>query len=331
MISVDLLDTPDGPVVELIDQTLLPGQLVMLSCRTPAEVTDAIARLAVRGAPALGVAGAMGVALAVWRAGPGMTAEIAALRVARPTAVNLARGVDRAAAALTGGYPAVREVAFALRDEEIAASHAMGVNGADLVEELLGGEPVRVLTHCNTGQLATTGEGTALAVVRELHRRQRLAGVIASETRPLLQGARLTGWELAELGVPYRIAVDGAGPFLLARGEANVVLLGADRVCANGDAVNKVGTYAHALGARRAGVPFLVVAPESTVDRATASGEQVSIEDRGATEVLSFAGVRTAPEDAGAINPAFDVTPADLVTALVTDRGVVRYDRGELP
>lgn len=329
MLSVDLLDTPDGPVVELIDQTLLPGQLVKLSCRTPAEVTEAIVRLAVRGAPALGVAGAMGVALAAWRATTETTAEIAALRDARPTAVNLARGVDRAAAALAGGYPAVREVALALRDEEVAASHAMAVNGADLVEELLGGEPARVLTHCNTGMLATTGDGTAFSVVRELHRRQRLAGVIASETRPLLQGARLTGWELAELGVPYRIAVDGAGPFLLARGEANVVVLGADRVCANGDTVNKVGTYAHALGARRAGVPFLVVAPESTVDRATPTGAQVSIEDRGAAEVLSFVGVRTAPEGAGAINPAFDVTPADLVTALVTDRGVVRYDRGE--
>ncbi|GAA1667940.1 S-methyl-5-thioribose-1-phosphate isomerase [Fodinicola feengrottensis] len=331
MRSVDLLDTPDGPVVEMIDQTLLPAELVMLRCRTPVEVTDAIGRLAVRGAPALGVAGAMGVALAAWHATAGMTAEIDALRDARPPAVNLARGVDRAAGALAGGYPAVRDAALALRDEEEAASRAMATRGADVVGELLGDAPARVLTHCNKGLLATTGDGIALAVVREIHRRQRLASVVASETRPLLQGARLTGWELERLGVPYRIAVDGAGPFLLARGEANVVLLGADRVCANGDVVNKVGTYAHALGAHRAGVPFLVVAPESTVDRDTASGDRVSIEDRGAAEVLGFAGVRVAPEAAGAINPAFDVTPADLVTALVTDRCVVRYDRGELP
>ncbi|WP_246281668.1 S-methyl-5-thioribose-1-phosphate isomerase [Fodinicola acaciae] len=329
MRSVDLRDTPDGPVVEMIDQTQLPDRLVTLTCRTAAEVTAAIARLSVRGAPAIGVAGAMGVALAAWH-GRAVEAEVDQLRNARPTAVNLARGVDRAAAALTDGYPAVRDAALALRDEEEAASAAMATLGANLVGELLGDRSALVLTHCNTGALATTGDGTALAVVRELHRRRRLAGVIASETRPLLQGARLTGWELASFGAPYRIAVDGAGPFLLARGEANVVLLGADRVCANGDVVNKVGTYAHALGARRAGVPFVVVAPESTVDRATATGAEVSIEDRDPAEVLLFAGRTVAPAGAAAVNPAFDVTPAELVTALVTDRRVVRYDRGDV-
>lgn len=329
MRSVDLLDTPDGPVVEMIDQTQLPDRLVTLNCRTAGEVVAAIVRLSVRGAPAIGVAGAMGVALAAWQA-RSVDAEVDQLRNARPTAVNLARGVDRAAAALAGGYPAVRDVALALRDEEEAASVAMAALGGDLVDEFLGAEPARVLTHCNTGALATTGAGTAFAVIRELHRRQRLAGVIASETRPLLQGARLTGWELASIGVPYRIAVDGAGPFLLARGEANVVLLGADRVCANGDVVNKVGTYAHALGAHRAGVPFIVVAPESTVDYATATGAAVSIEDRDPAEVLLVAGRTVAPAGAAAVNPAFDVTPADLVTALVTDRRVVRYDRGDV-
>jgi methylthioribose-1-phosphate isomerase len=322
------LDTPDGPVVEMIDQTQLPDRLVTLNCRTAGEVVAAIARLSVRGAPAIGVAGAMGVALAAWH-GRSVDTEVEQLRDARPTAVNLARGVDRAAAALAGGYPAVRDVALALRDEEEAASAAMATLGAALVDEILGAEPARVLTHCNTGALATTGEGTAFAVVRELHRRQRLAGVIASETRPLLQGARLTGWELASIGAPYRIAVDGAGPFLLARGEANVVLLGADRVCANGDVVNKVGTYAHALGARRAAVPFVVVAPESTVDHATATGADVSIEDRDPAEVLFIGGRTVAPAGSAAVNPAFDVTPADLVTALVTDRRVVRYDRGD--
>jgi methylthioribose-1-phosphate isomerase len=161
-------------------------------------------------------------------------------------------------------------------------------------------------------------------VVAELHRRGAVRGVIASETRPLLQGARLTAWELGQLGIPFRVAVDGAGPFLMARGEVDAVIVGADRICANGDVVNKVGTYAHALGARRAGIPFIVVAPESTVDGDTPDGDAVEIEDRGVDEVLTFRGVRTAPLGADAVNPAFDVTPADLVTAIVTDRRVIR-------
>ncbi len=171
--------------------------------------------------------------------------------------------------------------------------------------------------------------GTALAVVAELHRRGALHGVVASETRPLLQGARLTAWELRQLGVPFRLAVDSAGPFLMARGEVDAVILGADRICANGDVVNKVGTYAHALGARRAGLPFFVVAPESTVDTLTPDGGAVEIEDRGRDEVLGFHGARTAPDGVDAVNPAFDVTPHDLVTAIVTDRRVIRLDKGE--
>src|SRR6266540_2271537 len=200
--------------------------------------------------------------------------------------------------------------------------------GADLLLELAGPAP-RVLTHCNTGGLATVVGGTALAVVVELHRRGALSGVIASETRPLLQGARLTAWELGQLGIAYRVAVDGAGPFLMARGEVDAVILGADRICANGDVVNKVGTYAHALGARRAGIPFLVVAPESTVDTATPDGAAVEIEDRGRDEVLEFRGARTAPDGVDAVNYAFDVTPYDLVTAIVTDRRVIRLDKGD--
>jgi eIF-2B alpha/beta/delta-like uncharacterized protein len=171
--------------------------------------------------------------------------------------------------------------------------------------------------------------GTALGVVAELHRRGGLGGVVASETRPLLQGARLTAWELGQLGIAYQVAVDGAGPFLMARGAVDAVILGADRICANGDVVNKVGSYAHALGAQRAGIPFLVVAPESTMDMSTPSGSAVEIEDRGADEVLTFRGTRTAPPGACAVNPAFDVTPHDLVTAIITDRRVVRLDRGE--
>jgi len=210
--------------------------------------------------------------------------------------------------------------ALAVRDEDIASSASMGRYGADLVTELIGPEP-RLLTHCNTGGLACVTGGTALGVITTLHADGRRVEVIASETRPLLQGARLTAWELARAGIPYRLAVDGAGPFLMARGEVDAVILGADRICANGDVVNKVGTYAHALGAARAGIPFLVVAPETTVDMATKSGADVEIEDRGAAEISSTG--------APAVNPAFDVTPHDLVTAIITDRRVVRLSRGE--
>jgi methylthioribose-1-phosphate isomerase len=241
---------------------------------------------------------------------------------ARPTAVNLARGADRAAGRLADGPDAVLAEALRVRDEEIASSEAQGRLGADLVASMCAA-PVRVLTHCNTGALAAVVGGTGLAVVAELHRRGALGEVIASETRPLLQGARLTAWELGRLGIPFRVAVDGAGAFLMSRGEVDAVIVGADRICANGDVVNKVGTFAHALGARRAGIPFLVVAPESTLDRDTPDGGAVEIEDRGADEVLAFRGVRTAPSGARAVNPAFDVTPADLVTAIVTDRRVI--------
>ncbi len=218
--------------------------------------------------------------------------------------------------------------ALAVRDEDIASSASMGRYGADLVTELIGTAP-RLLTHCNTGALACVTGGTAVGVITTLHADGRQVEVIASETRPLLQGARLTAWELQRAGVPFRLAVDGAGPFLMARGEVDAVILGADRICANGDVINKVGTYAHALGAARAGIPFLVVAPESTVDLATASGDQVEIEDRGADEVTGFAGAASAPAGTQTVNPAFDVTPHDLVTAIVTDRRVVRLSRGE--
>jgi S-methyl-5-thioribose-1-phosphate isomerase len=326
------IDWIDG-AVEIIDQTALPDTVRILRLSTVDELVAAVQRLAVRGAPALGVAGALGVALAI-RQHPAdadrRDAAITAVRTARPTAVNLARGAGRAAARLAAGSDAVLAEALRIRDEEIASSAAQAQLGADLVTSLCAASP-RLLTHCNTGALAAVVGGTALAVVAELHRRGALGGVVASETRPLLQGARLTAWELRQLGVPFRVAVDGAGPFLMARGEIDAVLLGADRICANGDVVNKVGSYAHALGARRAGIPFLVVAPESTVDTETAGGAQVEIEDRGPEEVLGFRGVRTAPEGVDAVNPAFDITPADLVTAIVTDRRVIRLDRGERP
>ncbi|WP_203905091.1 S-methyl-5-thioribose-1-phosphate isomerase [Virgisporangium aliadipatigenens] len=306
------IDWVDG-VIEIIDQTALPGETTVLRLSTVDELIDAVRRLAVRGAPALGVAGAFGVALAV-STQPDPTRAIEAVATARPTAVNLARGVRRAAARVPEGFDAVLAEAERIRDEEIASSVAMAKRGADLVRELCGERP-KLLTHCNTGALAAVEIGTALGVVLELAERQQLAGVIASETRPLLQGARLTAWELRRAGVPYRVAVDGAGPFLMARGEVDAVILGADRICANHDVINKIGTYSHALGARAAGIPFIVVAPESTVDEETPSGADVEIEERGAAEVAG---------DLPAANPAFDVTPASLVTAIVTESRVIR-------
>ncbi|WP_049577348.1 S-methyl-5-thioribose-1-phosphate isomerase [Nonomuraea sp. SBT364] len=308
------IDWVDG-AVELIDQTRLPAECVTIRLHTVDELVDAIRRLAVRGAPALGVAGAVGVVLA-----GGDLDAVARLRAARPTAVNLAWGVDRAAAHVGAGPRAVLRAALRIRDEDVAACVAMGERGADLLE----GDRLRIMTVCNTGGLAAVERGTALGVVQTLHERGRLAEVLALETRPLLQGARLTTWELARMGAPHHLVADSAGPYLLARGGVDAVLIGADRIAANGDTANKIGSYALALGAERAGVPFIVVAPESTIDAATPSGDHIEIEDRGAEEIVSVAGVRVAPEGTRALNPAFDVTPHDLITAIVTERRVIR-------
>ena len=320
--EVRTVDWVDGAILA-IDQTLLPGTERWLTLSTVDAVVDAIQRLAIRGAPALGVAGAMGVALAA-RTGAAAEDAVRKLEKARPTAVNLARGVRRAAAALPDP-DAVLAVALAVRDEEVASCLAMSRLGADLVTSLCGPAP-RLLTHCNTGGLCTVVGGTALGVIAELHRRGALGGVVASETRPLLQGSRLTTWELGQLGIMHRVAVDGAGPFLMARGEVDAVIIGSDRICANLDVVNKVGSYAHALGAKAAGIPFVVVAPESTVDMSTPSGDAVEIEDRDPDEVLGYGGTRVAADGAGAVNPAFDVTPHHLVTATVTESRVLRPD-----
>lgn len=332
MRTIDWVDD----AIEIVDQTALPQRMVTIRITTVDDLVDAIGRLAIRGAPALGVAGALGVALAV-RAhagglgdGRSLAAAVEKIATARPTAVNLAKGVQRAADAIADGPESVLAAALKVRDEEIAASGAMARLGADLITELCGQRP-RLLTHCNTGALAAVVGGTALAVAFELHRRGALAGVVASETRPLLQGSRLTAWELAEAGIDHRVAVDSAGPYLMARGEIDAVIIGADRICANGDVVNKVGSYAHALGAGAVGIPFVCVAPESTIDMTTRSGDEVTIEDRGPGEVLSFAGVPVAPPTANAVNPAFDVTPSGYVTAIVTDQRVIRLDRGERP
>ncbi|TDD19763.1 S-methyl-5-thioribose-1-phosphate isomerase [Nonomuraea diastatica] len=308
------IDWVDG-AVELVDQTLLPDKCVLLRIHTVDELVDAIGRLAVRGAPALGVAGALGVVLA-----GGDPGQIARLRAARPTAVNLAWGVDKVAAHLPEGRDAVLAAALRVRDADIAACRSMGERGADLLD----GDRLRIMTVCNTGGLAAVERGTALGVVQTLHERGRLAEVLALETRPLLQGARLTTWELARMGAPHRLIADSAGPYLLAKGEVDAVLIGADRIAANGDTANKIGSYALALGAERAGVPFVVVAPESTIDQNTPSGEQIAIEDRGEDEIVAIRGVRVAPEGTRAVNPAFDVTPHDLITAIVTDQRVIR-------
>ncbi|MFF4985802.1 S-methyl-5-thioribose-1-phosphate isomerase [Streptosporangium saharense] len=323
------IDWVDG-AIELVDQTALPDRCDLLRIGTVDELVGAIRRLAVRGAPALGVAGALGVALAV-RDEPDPVKAAARLRAARPTAVNLAWAVDAALGHLDDGFEAVLAHALRIRDDDIAACRAMGERGADLVRELTGRDRVRIMTVCNTGGLAAVERGTALGVVQTLHERGQLTEALALETRPLLQGARLTAWELGRMGAPYRLVADSAGPFLLARGYADAVLIGADRIAADGDTANKIGSYALALGAQRAGVPFVVVAPESTLDPATPTGAAIEIEERDEEEVLGVRGVRLAPEGARAANPAFDVTPHDLVTAIVTERRVIRPDLGERP
>ena len=288
-----------------------------------------------RGAPALGAAGALGVVLAVDQADregwddERLAGELARVRAARPTAVNLSRGFDRAASRLAQGRQAVLQEALAVLDEDVAANRSIGERGADLLNDLLAGtsaptQAIRVHTHCNTGSLATVEFGTALGVLRVLHQRRRLGMVYVDETRPLLQGSRLTAWELDRLGIDYRVVVDGAGPTVIARGLVDAAVVGADRIAANGDVVNKVGTYPLALACARAGIPFVVAAPESTIDEATPTGSGVEIETRADAEVVEWSGVRVAPAGARALNLAFDMTPADLVTAIVTEDRVIR-------
>ena len=321
----------DG-AVEFVDQTLLPHEEVMRRCATVDAVIDAIVRLVVRGAPAIGVAGAYGVALAASLHDPVNDAEkfrieVRRIRDARPTAVNLARMVDRTAVATS--FDEALSIAHAIREEERLASISMGELGADFLLERCGDRPLRVMTICNTGALAAIERGTALAVIQTLHERGKLAEALPLETRPLLQGGRLTAWELQRMGAPFRLLVDSAAAMLLARGYADAIVTGADRIAANGDTANKVGTFSLALAAQFANVPFVVVAPETTVDLATPSGADIHIEERSVDEVTSFKGVRVSPAGTQAINPAFDVTPVSLIEALVTDKRVVQFPNGE--
>jgi len=307
----DVITWRDGHIVA-IDQTALPHELRLLDITTVDGLVGAIVRLAVRGAPVLGVAGALGVALAVRQA-----------EREGWDAVNLRREVAAAAAVIPRGAAAVEAAANAVRDDTIAVSRQISERGARYLLESAGDVPLKIHTHCNTGTLACLGWGTALGVIRALHGRRALAHVIVDETRPLLQGARLTCWELGQLGIEHYLACDGAAPFMISQGMADAVVVGADRVAANGDVANKIGTYSLALAARQAGIPFVVAIPESTFDGATARGDLIPLEQRPADEITHVLGVPAAPAGTRALNYAFDVTPAELVTAIVTESRLI--------
>jgi methylthioribose-1-phosphate isomerase len=273
----------------------------------------------VRGAPAIGIAAAWGVVLAA-QSGDDLDAALARLRAARPTAVNLMWALDRMRGCIDAGADAaaLSREAQAIQDEDLAANRAMGAMGAALIQPGSG-----VLTHCNTGSLATAGFGTALGVIRAGYASASIARVFAGETRPWLQGARLTMWELQRDGIPATLIADSAASHLMKAGEVQWVIVGADRIAANGDTANKIGTYQLAIAAKHHGVKFMVVAPSTTVDMATPSGDDIHIELRDPLELLSHAGQRTVAENALAWNPVFDVTPHDLIDVLVTERGVI--------
>jgi methylthioribose-1-phosphate isomerase len=325
------VDPPEGPAIALLDQTQLPAVEAIVTCADVPSLVDAMRRLVVRGAPMLGVAGAFGVALAAYR-GEDVAAAAAAIEQARPTAVNLGWGVRRALAAYQRaqnqdqGQDSQRSAASAvvaearsIAAEDAAASAAMARHGLDLVPP-----GARVLTHCNTGALVSGGEGTAFAVILAAHRAGRLGQLWIDETRPLLQGARLTAYEARRAGLPHTVLPDSAAASLLAAGEVDVILTGADRIAADGSVANKVGTYGLAVLASHHRVPFVVVAPVSTIDLNTPDGASIEVEHRSAEEVTSLAGVPTAPRGTPGYNPAFDVTPPALISAIVTERGVAQ-------
>ncbi|UPG88551.1 S-methyl-5-thioribose-1-phosphate isomerase [Luteibacter aegosomaticola] len=308
-----------GDRLRLLDQRRLPAEEIWFDSVNSDDVTRAIRDLAVRGAPAIGIAAAWGVVLAA-KGGEDLAKAMATLRAARPTAVNLMWALDRMKARVDAGADAaaLEAEAQAIQDEDLAANRHMGELGAALIEA-----GSHVMTHCNTGSLATAGYGTALGVIRAGVEAGRIEQVFAGETRPWQQGARLTMWELVRDGIPAKLIADSAASHLMKDGKVKWVIVGADRIAANGDTANKIGTYQLAIAARHHGVKFMVVAPSTTVDMATASGDDIEIELRDATELLSVSGTRTVIEGAEAWNPVFDVTPADLIDAIVTERGVI--------
>ena len=311
--------------VTLLDQSRLPLAEVNLRVTTVAQMIDAINRLAVRGAPSLGVVGAYGVVIALDEAArenwspSRLNQELDALRDARPTAVNLAWGVNQVRELIPQGREAALALAQKIALEDFNSGAAMGNIGADWLIAKLGDKKFNLLTHCNTGSLATTGTGTALGVIKELHSRGNVNEVFVDETRPLLQGSRLTAWELGKCQIPYRIQPDGAAAMAILGGKVDAALIGADRIAKNGDSTNKIGSLGVALACHLAGIPFLVVAPESTVDRSMADGSGTHIEIRADREITHIGDLQVAPDGARTFNPAFDVTPAKFVSVVVTE------------
>ncbi|MGW3217048.1 S-methyl-5-thioribose-1-phosphate isomerase [Streptomyces parvus] len=336
-------EPPEGPVLVLLDQTRLPAEEVELVCTDVPALVRAIQTLAVRGAPLLGIAGGYGVALAAAR-GFDVAEAAGLLEGARPTAVNLGYGVRRAAAAYwaaagkgegdEAAAAAALAEARALHREDAQASRRMAEYGEALLEDLLPGRAYQLLTHCNTGALVSGGEGTAFAVALRVHRQGRLRRLWVDETRPLLQGARLTAYEAARNGLAYSLLTDNAAGSLFAAGEVDAVLIGADRIAADGSVANKVGSYPLAVLAKYHHVPFIVVAPTTTVDLETPDGTSIIVEQRSGQEVTELTsprgvsaggggGIVVAPLGAPAYNPAFDVTPPELITAIVTEEGAI--------
>lgn len=321
-----------GAALELLDQRKLPFVVEYVTCADSGAVAEAIHALTVRGAPAIGIAAAWGVVLAARsvEASDGKDAvaklepAMQRLNAARPTAVNLAWALARMRRVLSTAGADWRDVlereAQAIADEDLAANRRMGALGAALIEPGSG-----VLTHCNTGSLATAGFGTALGVIRAGVAEGRIDKVFAGETRPWLQGARLTVWELQQDGISPTLIADAAASHLMKTGDVQWVIVGADRICANGDTANKIGTYQLAIAARHHGLKFMVVAPSSTVDMETPSGDAIHIEERDPGELFGVGGVRTAAEQVGAWNPVFDVTPHELIDAIVTERGIIEH------
>lgn len=319
--------------LQLLDQTRLPSEEVWLDCRQPEEVAAAICRLSVRGAPAIGVSAAYGLVVGLASGDEGADlrerfSEVSdLLGKTRPTAVNLRWALDRgqvvfdsvAGKGRQAAISALLEWAHRVHAADIESNKRLGAHGAELFAP-----QDRVLTHCNTGALATAGYGTALGVIQASWAAGKVKMVWVDETRPLLQGARLTAWELQSLGIPYRVVTDSSAGSLMARGLVDRIVVGADRIAANGDTANKIGTYPLAVLAARHEVPFYVAAPVSTIDGEASTGDEIPIEERDPMEVKEVFGTKVAPNEADAANFAFDVTPNDLITAIITDRGVLR-------
>jgi methylthioribose-1-phosphate isomerase len=308
-----------GDHLRLIDQRVLPHEERWVECRSAEEVARAIHDMAVRGAPAIGIAAGYGLALGLMQDPGSYDVAEALLAGSRPTAVNLRWVLERMRRLKDRSAPAVLAEARRIHEEDLRQNHRMAEFGATLLPA-----GARVLTHCNTGALATGGHGTALGVIRTAHAQGKIAQVFATETRPWLQGARLTAWELQKEGIPARLIADGAAAWLMAQHDIDWVIVGADRIAANGDTANKIGTYALAIAAARHGVKFMVVAPTGTFDPRCATGADIHIEERAALELTQFRGAAVAPANFEAFNPVFDVTPAGLITALVCENGVIR-------